>query len=98
MITDLHQLFALKDFGSLNFFLGLEVDRRVDGFHLNQCKYIQLLLDKASLKDSKPTTVSISTTTTFKYDGDLLEEPTFYKTLVGALQYCTMTKPNVAFM
>lgn len=86
MITDLHQLFVLKDLMSLMFFLGLEVDRIVDEFHFSQCKYIQQLLDKAQLQDSKSVAAPMSTTIAFsKYDGDFLENPTLYRTLVEAL-------------
>ncbi|XP_062118420.1 uncharacterized mitochondrial protein AtMg00810-like [Humulus lupulus] len=31
------------------------------------------------------------------YDGELLSDPTSFRSLVGALQYCTMTRPDISF-
>jgi hypothetical protein len=32
-----------------------------------------------------------------KYQGDLFENPQLYRTIVGALQYATITRPDIAF-
>ena len=33
-----------------------------------------------------------------KRDGDLMAEPSIYRRTIGALQYVTMTRPNIAYM
>jgi hypothetical protein len=32
-----------------------------------------------------------------KHDGELLADPTTYRQVVGALQYCTLTRPEIAY-
>ena len=33
-----------------------------------------------------------------KRDGDLMVEPSFYKSIIGALKYVTMTRPDISYM
>lgn len=52
----IHQLdsaFALKDLGPLNFFLGIEVHRDINGLYLTQRKYILSLLKKLGFDNLK---------------------------------------------
>jgi hypothetical protein len=44
VITQLHQVFTLKDLGNLSFFLGIQVVQSSQGLHLRQAKYISDLL------------------------------------------------------
>ena len=32
-----------------------------------------------------------------KFDGDLMEDVTIYRSIVGVLQYVTLTRPNIAY-
>ncbi|TYJ97534.1 putative mitochondrial protein [Cucumis melo var. makuwa] len=48
----LGQHFETKDLGSLNYFLGLEVSRRSDGYLLSQAKYASDLLARSGITDS----------------------------------------------
>jgi hypothetical protein len=51
----LSQNFEMKDLGTLNYFLGLEVTSSTDGYYLSQAKYASDLLSRAGLTDSKTT-------------------------------------------
>ncbi|KAH9751420.1 retrovirus-related pol polyprotein from transposon RE1 [Citrus sinensis] len=97
----IHQLgakFASKDLREFNYFLGLKVTPTVDGLHLSQNKYIGDLLKKAQMVNCKgcPTLMS-STKKLVKDKGAVFENPSLYRSLVGLLQYVTLTRPKIAF-
>lgn len=90
----LHKLrddFALKDLRPLHYFLGIEVLPVSDGLLLTQTKYANELIHKAGLLHCKavctPMPLSKKLTSTV---GELLS-------LVGDLQYLTLTHPDIAF-
>nr|KYP42460.1 Copia protein [Cajanus cajan] len=83
-VTQLNAIFSLKDLGTLDYFLGIEVKSLSQGKLLvSQDKYIIDLLTKVKMKYSK----GISTPM----------DPTLYKSVVGALQYAIITRPEIAF-
>ena len=98
LIHKLHSLFALRDLGQLSYFLGIEVAYDGGSMHLSQSKYITNLLQRTSMLDSKaaatPGTVGLSLS---QFDGDLMDDVTMYRSVVGALQYATLTRPDIAF-
>ncbi|XP_048504055.1 uncharacterized mitochondrial protein AtMg00810-like [Beta vulgaris subsp. vulgaris] len=97
-IVVLSSQFAIKDLGALHYFLGVQAVRTPSGLFLPQNKYISYLLRKFHLHTVKPVrTPVVSRVTLFILDGDLLLDPTYYRSLVGSLQYLTMTRPNVAY-
>lgn len=95
-ITSLAKRFSLKDLGNLSYFLGVEVLPHTNGLFLSQSKYIHDLLTKANMSDCKPASTPMTTsnhlTTT---DGTPLQSPTDYRSFVGALQYLSLTRPDV---
>ena len=83
---------------SLHYFLGIHVQSLPSGLHLSQSKYIFDLLDHAKLIDVKPAKTPIPTISKLsQHNGDPLQNPSKYGHLVRALQYCTLTKPDIAF-
>lgn len=99
VIEKLKTNFSMKDLGPLNYFLGIEASRNSNGLHLRQSKYISDLLDRAKMVGAKP--LSSPTTSGSKlsvHDGDLLHDPTEYRQVVGSLQYCTLTRPDIAYI
>ncbi|XP_062085399.1 uncharacterized mitochondrial protein AtMg00810-like [Humulus lupulus] len=97
LLSFLNTKFAVKDLGPLHFFLGIQVHRSTAGLHLSQTKYIRDLLTKTQLLDSKPVATPMALSSLSLYDGELLTDPTPYHSLVGALQYCTITRPDISF-
>ncbi|KAG8472493.1 hypothetical protein CXB51_034175 [Gossypium anomalum] len=92
-----HQ-FSLKDLGRLNYFLGIEVTYIPDGLVLNQKKYILDLLKKASMdKSSSSPTPMVSTCQLSAHEGSLVDDESFFRSIVGALQYVVITRPDIAF-
>ncbi|KAJ3705170.1 hypothetical protein LUZ61_008875 [Rhynchospora tenuis] len=97
-IQQLQQQFAVKDLGDLSFFLGMEATTTDTGMLLTQTKYITDLLHKTKMLSSKPCTTPIATHITLsKKDGDPFSEPHLYRSVVGALQYATLTRPDISF-
>ncbi|XP_061376329.1 uncharacterized mitochondrial protein AtMg00810-like [Gastrolobium bilobum] len=99
IIQSLHTTFALKDLGQLHYFLGIEATKTTTGgYHLHQTKYIQDLIQRAKMENCKPVpspmAFSIKLTST---DGSTHPDPTQYRSIVGALQYATITRPDITF-
>jgi hypothetical protein len=98
LIARLQGEFPLKDLGPLHFFLGIQVSRSSFGLHLCQNKYITDLLSKTHMSGAKPAKSPCpSSSKLSKHGGSPLPDPTVYKQIVGALQYCTLTRPNIAY-
>uniref|UniRef100_A0A2N9HRT6 Uncharacterized protein n=1 Tax=Fagus sylvatica TaxID=28930 RepID=A0A2N9HRT6_FAGSY len=92
----LHSEFATKDLGSLSYFLGLEASPTPDGLFLSQLKYARDILTRAQLLDSKPVYTPMVVSQHLSADGPHFPDPTLYRFLVGALQYLTITRPDIA--
>jgi hypothetical protein len=90
--------FALKDLGSLSYFLGIQATRNSASLHLRQSKYILDLLDRTKISESKPyPTPCLTSFKMSRFDGEPLANPTAYRHIVGALQYVTLARPNIAY-
>jgi len=100
LLADLREDFALKDLGKLHYFLGIEVKEDKEGIILSQAKYAQDLLTRVGMLDCKPCTTPLSATEKLSsYEGTPLsaEDSTRYRSVVGGLQYLTITRPDVSF-
>jgi hypothetical protein len=100
LLQDLGNEFALKDLGALRYFLGIEVSQLKDGILLSQEKYTQEIIHKLGMQKCKPSSTPLYTSEKLSVrEGEPLsqEEATKYRSAVGALQYVTLTRPDVAF-
>jgi hypothetical protein len=90
--------FLMSDLGPLRYFLGIEISYTPEGFFLCQEKYIQDLLDRASLTDHRtfetPMELNVHLVVT---DGEPLEDPTRYRHIVGSLVYLGVTRPDISY-
>jgi hypothetical protein len=97
----LHSLthdFAVKDLGTLNFFLGLEVISNPHGILLSQHRYIMDLLVRTKMSEAKPINTPMASTTSLSaFEGEPFPDHTLYRSTVGALQYLALTRPDIAF-
>ena len=95
----LHDQFHIKDLGDLKFFLGFKVARSKTGLILNQRKYCLEILSKFGLTGCKPANSPANASIRLNSDeGDLLEDVTSFKRLIGRLLYLTNTRPNIVFV
>ena len=90
--------FEMKDFGPLNYFLGLEVSSSADGYYLTQVKYTSDMISRASITDSKIVDTPIEYNRCLNsHDGESPSDATLYRQLVGSLIYLTITRPNISY-
>uniref|UniRef100_A0A2N9HA75 Reverse transcriptase Ty1/copia-type domain-containing protein n=1 Tax=Fagus sylvatica TaxID=28930 RepID=A0A2N9HA75_FAGSY len=98
IISQLSTAFELKDLGPLRYFLGLQIDYKKGGFFVHQRKYLTDLLHKFTMTNCKAASTPIATTPLLTSTStELLSDPTPYRSLVGALQYATFTRPDITF-
>lgn len=95
-IKQLNVVFSLKDLGELHYFLGIEVQRDAGGLYLKQSRYIHDLLKKFKMEKSSTCTTPMVTGKQFTVEGEKMEDPTMYRQAIGALQYLTNTRPDIA--
>ncbi|KAK9048876.1 hypothetical protein SSX86_032155 [Deinandra increscens subsp. villosa] len=97
-IHSLSVKFSLKDLGSLSYFLGIEVIPHPLGLLLSQTKYIQDIINRAKMSNCKASSTPIICSEPLTLQGGTPHSsPTDYRTLVGALQYLSLTRPDIAF-
>ncbi|KAK2991702.1 hypothetical protein RJ640_019494 [Escallonia rubra] len=76
----------------------IEVSYAQTGLFLSQRRYITDLLSKAGMTHSKPVLTPVSAPQKSSVPGGApFSEPTRYRSVVGALQYLTLTRPDIAF-
>jgi hypothetical protein len=100
LLKDLQDEFALKDLGDLHYFLGIEVNKATCDIVLTQEKYASDLLKKVGMSGCKPVATPLSTSEKLSvHEGTPLgpDDATNYRSVVGALQYLTLTRPDIAF-
>ncbi|XP_016195106.1 uncharacterized protein LOC107636085 [Arachis ipaensis] len=85
--ASLHHTFDMKDFGSLNYFLGLEVISLDDDIYLSQAKYASDLFARVEIIDSRTESTSLEPNIRFTHmDVTVLDNPTLYRQLFGVLR------------
>ena len=90
----------MKDLGLLHYILGLEVWQRPGEIFLSQGKYVVKLLERFGMVHCK--FVSTPMELNFKKlsgnaVGPVLEDPTEYQQLVGALMFLVNSRPDIYF-
>ncbi|KAL3634075.1 hypothetical protein CASFOL_021129 [Castilleja foliolosa] len=98
LVEKLQGHFSIKDLGQIHHFLGIEVTKSCEGFHLCQREYIKKLLWKAKmLNASKCSTPMITSSHLSRYVGNPVQDAAEYRSIVGALHYVTITRPEICF-
>ncbi|MBS2634215.1 hypothetical protein KFY46_26195, partial [Salmonella enterica subsp. enterica serovar 1,4,[5],12:i:-] len=90
--------FAMKDLGVLHHFLGVTVEPRPSGLFLHQRQYALEILKRAGMADCKPCATPVDTQGKLSAEeSPPAADPTTYRSLAGALQYLTFTRPDIAY-
>jgi histone deacetylase 1/2 len=100
LLKDLEKDFALKDLGDLHYFLGIEVKHSPGQLLLTQERYANDVLNRVNMSNCKPLDTPLPSSEKLSVlDGDRLGpiDATQYKSVVGALQYLTLTRPDICF-
>lgn len=90
----------IKDSGEIKYYLGFEVVRDKAGIFISQRKFILDLLESTQLLDAKPLTILLDQHIKLHYNalfGDLLTDPSLYRSWVGKLLYLTLSRPNISY-
>ena len=91
-------LFRSKDLGDLHYFFGIRVRRTSSGFFLSQQQYAEEILERAGMDNCKPAPTPVDTKGKLPCtDGPPVADPTAYRSIAGALQYLTITRPELAY-
>ena len=99
LIHDLNLTFALKDLSLVRYFLCFEVSRTPSGLHLSHMKYASDLLSCTNLADAKPNPTPMCLGHKLYLSNSLpFDHPFLYRNTVGALQYLTLTRPDIAYI
>lgn len=90
--------FAMKDLGPLNYFLGIAVTRNKSGMFLSQRKYAEEIIERAGMSSCKPSATLVDTKPKVSAtSSSTFDDPTLYRSLVGALQYLTFTRLDISY-
>lgn len=97
VIDRLRAEFTVKDLSELRFFLDIDVKRTVDGFYPSQERYVEDILEHASMMTCKPVSTPVESKGKLSGDEATLDDASSYRSLVGTLMYLTVTRPDLAF-
>ncbi|XP_019170412.1 PREDICTED: uncharacterized protein LOC109165898 [Ipomoea nil] len=97
LLGRLASTFKIRDLGSPRFFLGIETVPFDNGLLLSQRRYMTDLLGRSGMADCKPLTTPAAVTKSVIQTDELHDNPTQYRRIVGALQYLTITRPDLPY-
>jgi histone deacetylase 1/2 len=100
LLRQLQLSFPVKDLGPLHYFLGIEVTRNSGGISLTQQKYSLDLLRRTGMENCKSISTPMCTHEKLSRElgHSLSDNDAFqYRGVVGALQYLTLTGPDISF-
>ncbi|KAK0581318.1 hypothetical protein LWI29_012417 [Acer saccharum] len=96
LIDQLSTEFAIKDLGALRYFLGIEIKPFPGGIFLSQQKYIHDLLQRTQMLQSTQIATPMVLKDSFTKSDNEPVDPFIFRSIVGALQYLTFTRPDIA--
>ncbi|GKA59639.1 ribonuclease H-like domain-containing protein [Tanacetum coccineum] len=98
IISSLHSEFSMTDLGPLNYFLGISATRTTSGLFLSQPKYASEILERARMLNCNPCRTPADSEKKLGPEGTPVSDPTLYRSLAGALQHLTFTRPDLSYV
>jgi hypothetical protein len=90
--------FEMSMIGELSFFLGLQVKQTKNGTFICQSKYVNDLLKRFSMDNSKPMKTPMAINAHLDLDeGDNPVDLKLYRSMIGSLLYLIASRPNIMF-
>jgi len=90
--------FEMKDLGELRYFLGIEIIQSPKGIWLLQRQYALNKLFEYGMTSCKPISIPLEQNVKLSAnEGDLVEDTTMYKHIVGNLIYMTITRVDLSY-
>ena len=84
--------------GELKYFLGLQVDQRINGIFICQSKYLKELLKKYTMEDSASARTPSSTAAKLgACDSYVKVDVSSYRGMIGSLLYLTSSRPDIMY-
>ncbi|XP_031504006.1 uncharacterized mitochondrial protein AtMg00810-like [Nymphaea colorata] len=88
----------MTDLGNLKYFLGVQVDGTSSGLFMYQSKYAQDILYRAQMQTCNTMSTPMSANLKSSDGQDqLYSNPRECRSLAGALQYLTLTRPDLSY-
>ncbi len=95
----LKQKFEMKDLGVLRYFFNIEVIQYPKGIWLLQRQYALNKLFEHGMIGCKPISIPLEQNVKLSADeGDLVEDTTMYRHIVGSLIYMTIIRPDLNYV
>ncbi|XP_021995754.1 uncharacterized mitochondrial protein AtMg00810-like [Helianthus annuus] len=98
IIRSLTAEFKMTDLGSLHHFLGIAVTKQHNGLFLSQSTYAADILSRANMSNCNHVSTPVEVGSKLSADsGASFPDGSLYRSLAGALQYLTITRPDIAY-
>jgi hypothetical protein len=82
--------------GEMKFFLGLQITQSDKGISISQTKYINEMLKKFQMEESKPVgTPMVTSCKLSKFDDTKDVDQTVYRSMIFSILYATATRPDI---
>ncbi|RVX19360.1 Retrovirus-related Pol polyprotein from transposon RE1 [Vitis vinifera] len=95
---EMQDVFEMSDLGIMNYFLGMEIYQFSLGIFISQRKYVVHILKDFKLESCKEVATLLAQNEKIsKNDGEKLEEPSAYRSLIGSLLYLIATRLDLMF-
>ncbi|XP_006580763.1 uncharacterized protein LOC114411216 [Glycine soja] len=90
--------FEMTDIGLVSYYLGIEAKQKEDGIFISQQNYAKEMLKKFKMDNYKPIGTPMECKMKLsKFDEAEKVDATYFKSLMGSLQYLMCTRPGILY-